>query len=108
MPRDYTIVCTLHEMADDHTHIGRVGTGSGAQPDLIWTVEQVYAAMDRGETFYTVGGGVRGEVGKATCSACEAPSLRTKGDAAVKDNLAVLPHCGDQRIHDGAPRSRTW
>ena len=54
----YRIICTTQEpihQPTTHAHIVAVGTGPTAQHyTQRWTLDQVLAAMDRGNTFYTL------------------------------------------------------
>ncbi len=85
----YRIVCTEQEPVyrpTKHAHIIAVGTGTDSkQANKGWTVDQVWAAIDRGDTFYTKGetSGKVAEVEKFTC--CGRKTLRSAPDA-VKDN----------------------
>jgi hypothetical protein len=96
---DYRIICTNQEPADRSTHDAHiVAVGTGTSPDSYtrkWTVAEVYAAMDRGDTFHTIGrtSGRRAEVRKWSCRGCRRSTLRSASDAVTDNNLDELPQC---------------
>ena len=95
----YRIVCTEQEPAylpTTHAHIVAVGTGD--DPDRAtqrWTLDQVLAAMDRGEVFYTRGksSGAVALVEKYVCSRCHRTYIRSTPDAVADNNLDNLRRC---------------
>jgi hypothetical protein len=95
----YRIVCTNQEPAGNpptHAHIVAVGTGNNPnQADRKWTLAEVLAAMDRGDTFYTQGvnsGKIAG-VEKYYCAKCQRTYIRSTPDAVQDNNLDNLPRC---------------
>jgi hypothetical protein len=99
----YRIVCTVQAPADkppSHQHIVAVGTGS--DPDRAenrWSLQQVLDAMDRGDTFYTVGvvSGKRAWVEKYWCGHCSRWFIRSHADAVKDNNLDNLRRCNFDR-----------
>mgnify|MGYP000271247425 CR=1 FL=1 len=96
----YRIVCTVQEPVTQpttHAHIVAVGTGTNPQTySQRWTLAQVIAAMDRGDTFYTQGvtSGKTARVEKYTCPKCRGTHIRSASDAVQDNNLDNLPRCG--------------
>lgn len=96
---NYRIVCTTQAPAGappSHQHIVMVGTGS--EPNHWtnkWTVDQVVAAMDRGDQFYTKGetSGKIALVEKFWCSHCRRYHIRSHKDAVRDNNLDNLRRC---------------
>jgi len=97
---NYRIICTTQEPVSQpttHAHIVAVGTGATAQHyTQRWTLAEVLAAMDRGDTFYTRGesSGREARVEKYTCTACWRTWIRSTADAVQDNNLDNLPRCG--------------
>ena len=98
----YRIVCTVQVPAD-HTptraHIVEVGTGGDAhKATRRWTLDEVIAAMDRGDQFFTKGeqSGKIAFVEKFWCSHCARDYIRSKPDAVTDNNLDYLRICGRQ------------
>lgn len=97
---NYRIICTTQEpigQPTSHAHIVAVGTGATAQQyTQRWTLAQVIAAMDRGDTFYTRGesSGREARVEKYTCTKCWQTWIRSTADAVQDNNLDNLPRCG--------------
>jgi len=97
----YRIVCTEQEPADHapkFAHIVAVGTGTDAgSATKRWTVQEVWDAIDREDTFYTKGerSGKVAEVEKWTCQTCSPPrkTLRSLPDAVEDNNLDDLRTC---------------
>jgi len=95
----YRIICTTQEPVHQpttHAHIVAVGTGPTAQHyTQRWTLDQVIAAMDRGDTFYTRGetSGREARVEKYTCTTCWRTFIRSTPDAVHDNNLDSLPRC---------------
>ncbi len=96
----YRVICTLQDppgVSHLDAHIVKVGTGvTTTTYSRLWSVAEVYEAMDRGDLFYTEGptSGVRARVGKWGCRTCNAPTLRSSADAVRDNNLDYLPRCG--------------
>jgi hypothetical protein len=95
---DYRITCTRQApvtQPHSHAHIVSVGTGGDNGYDKIWTVAQVYAAMDRGDRFWTLGkkSGQTAWVSKMKCPACPYGTLRANHDDVSDNNLDSLPNC---------------
>ena len=86
----YRIVCT-RKVPSSHgsQHISSVGTEGGGQ----MTVAQVRVAIDRGDTFYTFGGGSRAAVVKFDCDRCGFRTIRSHEDHTVANNLDNLWPC---------------
>ncbi len=85
---NHQITCATKVHA--HRHITQIGG-----PDGRWTIAQAYAAMDRGEGFYTVSPSTRkvARVIKFRCRFCTTASLTTTADAVWDNNLDNLPNC---------------
>ena len=98
---DYRIICTRQEpvtQPHSHAHIVSVGTGGDTGYDQLWTVAQVYEAMDRGDRFWTLGkkSGQTAWVYKDQCSTrCTYRTLRSAHDDVKDNNLDSLPNCGN-------------
>jgi len=93
---DYRIICTIQEPSTTpgHGHIVRVGTGTTARGyNRLWTVAEVYSAMDAGLRFMTYGEQSRkwALVEKFRC--CHRDTLRSASDAIADNNLDKLPMC---------------
>jgi uncharacterized protein DUF3892 len=95
----YRIICTNQDppyQPTTHAHIVAVGTGTSPDHyDQKWTLNEVLAAMDRGNTFYTQGrqSGRVAEIEKYTCSTCRRIYIRSAPDAIPDNNLDNLPRC---------------
>ena len=95
----YRIVCTEQEPINyptTHAHIVAVGTGTNPdQAETRWTLSEVLAAMDRGESFYTQGvqSGKVATVVKYQCSRCQGTHIRSAPDAVYDNNLDSLRRC---------------
>ena len=95
----YRIVCTEQRpfgQPHSHAHIVAVGTGSSPNNwDRKWALDEVLAAMDRGDVFYTQGAtsGKVAYVEKYHCSICKRTYIRSKPDAVADNNLDNLPSC---------------
>lgn len=95
----YRVICTRQEPFNAphlDAHIVSVGTGETTQGySQLWTVAEVYTAMDRGDTFYTQSPstGARARVGKWGCRTCNGATLRSSSDAVKDNNLDSLPRC---------------
>ena len=97
---NYRIICTSQEPvgAPNHqAHIVAVGTGvSPTNYERKCTVAEVYAAIDRGDGFFTSGeqSGKSAWVTKWSCTACSRATLRSAPDSVPDNNLDNLPNCG--------------
>lgn len=95
----YRIICTRQLPVSNptsHAHITHVGTGATtANYELLWTVQQVFDAMARGEKFYTVSPstGKIASVTRVKCPRCTHDVLRSAADAVTDNNLDSLPKC---------------
>lgn len=89
---DYRIVCTNQTGCSQGGHIVGVGTGDSNGWERQWTVQQVYAAMNRGDRFFTFGGGLWASVQPYNCG-CRQGSLRSGADATTANNLDSLSLC---------------
>ena len=98
----HKIVCTEQEpfyQPTTHAHIVAVGIGTDpAKAQTRLTLEQVIAAMDRGETFYTVSPSTAkiALVEKFHCASCRKTHIRSKADAVIDNNLDNLRRCNWQ------------
>lgn len=99
----YRIVCTEQvPVGNPHSHAHIVAVGTGADPSSAtdgWTLDQVLAAMDRGDLFYTLGeySGRRAEVEKYVCALCRRIYIRSRPDAVRDNNLDNLRACAWRR-----------
>ena len=59
------------------------------------TLAEVFAAMDRGDTFHVIGklSGTRAEVHTTECKVCKARIIRTNADDTADNNLDRLRSC---------------
>ena len=95
----YRIVCTEQEpVTEPTTHAHIVAVGIGTDPDKAdkrWTLNEVLAAMDKGDSFYTQGqtSGRVAEVEKYVCSQCKRTWIRSTPDAVKDNNLDSLRIC---------------
>lgn len=95
----YRIVCTEQAPATappSHQHIVAVGTGSDpAKADLRWVLNEVLAAMERGDVFYTQGieSGKIARVEPYHCHHCRRTFIRSAPDAVKDNNLDNLRRC---------------
>lgn len=89
---EYRIVCTNQTGCTTGGHIISVGTGSDTGWSQQWTVQQVYNAMNRGDRFYTYGGGKWASVHAFRCL-CGRDTLRSGADATTANNLDHLNLC---------------
>lgn len=95
----YRIVCTEQEPSyypTTHAHIVAVGTSNGSSmASNRWSLNEVLAAMDRGDQFYTKGeqtGKIAGVV-KYQCTRCFRTYIRSTPDAVQDNNLDNLRYC---------------
>lgn len=94
----HRIVCTEQEpfsQPTTHAHIVSVGTGSSSGWDRRWTLDEVLAAMKRGDTFYTKGetSGREATVEPFECAKCRRTFIRSRPDAVWDNNLDSLSRC---------------
>jgi hypothetical protein len=95
----YRIVCTVQLPANHPTtnaHIVEVGTGDDpAKASKRWKLDEVIAAIDRGDIFYTQGerSGKIAYVEKWYCAYCSRYYIRSKPDAVTDNNLDSLRIC---------------
>jgi hypothetical protein len=94
----YRIICTRQESFDTphvHPHVVIVGTEKLAGYSKLWTITQVYNAMDQGHTFHTLGDKSQksAAVQKYKCPHCDESTLRSAPDAVPDNNLDNLPLC---------------
>lgn len=93
----FRIVCARQEpvqVPDCETHVVAVGTGLRAgRHDMLWSLEEVIAAMDHGHVFYTFGErtGRRTGVERFACAACQRVLIRSEPGALDDNNLSNLP-----------------
>jgi hypothetical protein len=92
---EHRIICTRKDSFDMphlHSHVMIVGTEKSAGYSKLWTVTQVYNAMDQGESFYTHGdtSGKRALVHKYQCPHCSQNTLQSAPDAVTDNNLDSL------------------
>jgi hypothetical protein len=94
----YRIIGVRKESFDTphvHSHVVIVGTEKSAGYSKLWTITQVYNAMDQGDTFYTYGEKSRqpAAVHKYKCPLCDDRILRNVPEALTDNNLDNLPVC---------------
>jgi hypothetical protein len=95
----HRIVCTDQEpvyQPTSHAHIVAVGIGSnGSRADSRLTLDEVIAAIDRGEVFYTIGERSQkvAVVIKAPCGHCRRTIIKSAADAVIDNNLDSLRRC---------------
>jgi hypothetical protein len=95
----YRIVCTTQlpaQLPNDRAHIVAVGTGTVASShDKYWLLNEVLAAMDRGDEFYTLGevSGKEASVEKYVCPFCTLTHIKSSSDAVEDNNLDSLRRC---------------
>lgn len=91
---NHRIVCT--EQTDNCPKYGHIiAVGIGDDPNKASdrkTVDQVWAALDAGQTFYTYGGGKVALVHKHWCG-CGRKTLRSAADCTTLNNLDSLRVC---------------
>jgi hypothetical protein len=94
----YRIICARQESFDTphvHPHVVIVGTEKLAGYSKLWTITQVYNAMDQGDTFHTLGDKSQksAAVQKYKCPHCDESTLRSARGAVTDNNLDNLPSC---------------
>jgi hypothetical protein len=95
----YRITCT-NQVPSNHppqqAHIVQVGIGVTADTyRQLLTIDEVIAAMGRGEEFYTKGetSGREASVHKFWCTPCSRYYIRSGADAVTDNNLDSLTYC---------------
>jgi hypothetical protein len=93
---EYRVISTRQESIDMphiHTHVIIVGTEKSAGYSKLWTVTQVYNAIDQGDTFFTHGdkSGKSASVQKYKCPHCDQKTLRSAPGTLTDNNLDNLP-----------------
>jgi hypothetical protein len=81
-----------------HRHITRVGTGTKADEcSRTWTVEEVRAALEAGDRFYTISPTTwrEADVRADNCNidGCLIETVRSKADAIMDNDLDNMPSC---------------
>jgi hypothetical protein len=94
----HRIIGTRQESFDTphvHAHVVIVGTEKLAGYSKLWTITQVYNAMDQGDTFYTYGEKSQksAAVHKYNCPHCDENTLRSAPEAVTDNILNNLPTC---------------
>jgi hypothetical protein len=95
---EHRIIGTRKETFDTpkpHSHVVIVATAKVDGFSKLWTITQVYNAMDKGDTFYTSGEKSRTQapVEKFKCPQCDEKTLRNVPDTKADNNLDSLPAC---------------
>jgi hypothetical protein len=95
---EHRIIGTRQESFDapnGHPHVVIVGTAKLNGYSKLWTITQVYNAMDQGDTFYTHGEKSQktAAVQKYKCPLCDENTLRSAPEAVTDNNLESLPTC---------------
>jgi hypothetical protein len=98
---DYLITCVIKSSSRKstspdprHEHITDVGV-NGVNNGMPVSVKQIYADMERGNTFYTFSPSTRtrAAVRPYNCT-CRFPTLRSYSDGVPDNNLDNLRSCG--------------
>jgi hypothetical protein len=94
----HRIIGTRQESFDEprvHSHVVIVGTEKVAGYSKLWTITQVYNAMDQGDNFFTFGekSQQNAAVEKYQCPLCDEKTLRSVATAGIDNNLDTLPAC---------------
>lgn len=94
----YRVSCTVHKQLKvpvEHAHIVKVGVGDGSGYCELWSVRELYQAIDQGDTFYTQSpsSGLITTVQKSTCQYCGHFTVRSASDVDYDNNLDYLPRC---------------
>jgi len=95
----YRIVCTEQSPPNephDTAHIVAVGIGTDPKAaDTKWTLKDVFAALDRSDSFYTKGttSGKEASVHKYACKTCGFATIRSGADRVEDNNLDNLRAC---------------
>ena len=92
----HRIVCIkthLFHHPHPHSHVVRVATGTPQQRDRVWTIAEVYAAMEIGDSFYTSPEGkARAEpVIKTHCQLCGTDTLCSAPGVSSDVDVTSLP-----------------
>jgi hypothetical protein len=84
-----------YDLPHVHDHVVIVGTEKLAGYSKLWTITQVYNAMDQGDTFFTCGERSQepAAVHKYKCPHCDEKTLRNIPEALPDNNLDNLPIC---------------
>ena len=96
---NYRVVCTCKEEAYEpnaHSHIVGLGTGDARGFSRLWTIGEIYVALDNGEVFYTTSPSslAISTVRNHICPTCRIFYTVQLGDEAISDyNLHGLPTC---------------
>lgn len=96
---NYRVVCTCKEEAYEpnaHSHIVGLGTGDARGCSRLWTIGEIYVALDNGEVFYTTSPSslAISTVRNHICPTCRIFYTVQLGDEAISDNnLHGLPTC---------------
>ena len=94
----YRIVCVERQpvgQPESHLHIVRIETADDGLGARRWSIQQVLAAMEEGDVFYTqdkTSGKIAG-VSACHCTQCHQTYLRSAANAAPGNNLDNLPDC---------------
>jgi hypothetical protein len=94
---NYLVVCANRpKITPEHRHLVSIGTrdGAGGPHNRLWTVAQVYAALDRADVFFTQSPTTTrtARVEKFACS-CGDIGLRSNPDQVTDNNVDNLPGC---------------
>jgi hypothetical protein len=94
----YRIIGVRKESFDTphvHAHVVIVGTEKLAGYSKLWTITQVYNAIDQGDAFYTCGekSQTPAAVHKYKCPHCDEKTLRNVPGTTTDNNLDNLPTC---------------
>lgn len=94
----YRVSCTILKQLKDpveHAHIVKVGVGDAAGYCELWSIRELYEAMDQGDAFYTQSSssGRITSVQKSTCQYCGQVTVRSAPDVDYDNNLDYLPRC---------------
>lgn len=94
----YRISCTIHKQFKEpisHAHIVKVGVGDETGYCELWSILELYDAMDRGETFYTLSpsSGAITPVQRSACQYCGQNTVRSAPEVDYDNNLDYLPKC---------------
>jgi len=79
-----------------HSHITGVGTGDRADwADMRWTLREVLAAMEEGDTFYTwsEATGRITPIETYECPQCGSTCIRSSEGSAPDNNLDAMRNC---------------
>jgi Protein of unknown function (DUF3892) len=93
----YRIVCVERQTVgqpESHVHIVRIGTADDGLGARQWSIQQVLAAMEEGDVFYTqdMTSGKIASVSACHCAQCRQTYIRSDANAAAGNNLDNLPN----------------